>query len=85
MVLDTARAAALLGPVEIGSRHLSGEDRLLLAQKVNQVQLSIVVSRGNRIAWHAIGELRMVEWRVRMNWARRRDAVSPALPFPGGR
>jgi hypothetical protein len=50
-------------------RALNYEDRLRLSRQIEQVRPLIDLSRGNRIARHPIGELRMVEWRFRMNWA----------------
>jgi hypothetical protein len=57
------------GTVGVPSGYPSSEDRLTLSRQIEQVRPLIDVSRGNRIARHPIGELRMVEWRFRMNWA----------------
>lgn len=75
-------AAPFVKPVVKASRHPSGEDRLMLAREIEQVQLLIDVSREDWIARHPVGEFRMVERRVRMNGARHHDAVTPALSFP---
>jgi hypothetical protein len=39
----------------------------MLARKVEQVEPLIDVGREDRIAWHPVGEFRMVERRVRMD------------------
>ena len=41
----------------------------MLARKIEQVEPLIDVSREDRIARHPVGEFRMVERRVRMDWA----------------
>ena len=41
----------------------------MLARKIEQVEPLIDVGREERVAWHPVGELRMIERRVRMDWA----------------
>ncbi len=41
----------------------------MLARKIEQVQPLVDVGREDRITRHPIGEFRMVERRVRMDWA----------------
>jgi hypothetical protein len=72
MLLDEVRPARSFGACRncgIRSRHPSGEDRLMLVRKIEPVEPLIDVSREDRIARHPVGEFRMVERRVRMDWA----------------